>query len=955
MNELKVAIYKAALLHDVGKFRQRTEHYLKFKEHPLLSQRFVEKCFRSSEESNLVEFIVSCHHAEILKLAAFLVETAKNQNGYLQSTGEVLGALQKTPLWEELKKKYRKDEEKSTAKATKQLKWIATQLDEWQQIVGNKGEFTKQLQIGLRLAEIVCEADNMASGEREPDSVYLDRPLESIFNQVNIGKEFGADKNKTQPIGRLRPDHHFRFPQSFESGNIEHEESLTVRYSGQWREFLSETDELPVLHQDTLLFLYKKYLWCIPSAYFGSRPDISLYEHSRLTAAIAVALFDHLTDIQGSDLLNWPPFEYKAFRQKQSFLLLCAELSGIQKYIYNIAHSGAMRALKGRSFWLQQIVDSVAGHILEQLDLPLANLIFSGGGKLILLLPDTDFIKKALPEIQTKIENKVFEEYDGNISLVFGDIALQGGDFFGRKISRKWDGLYKEVEKNKARKLSAHFDAGFFEPQDLYGAILQCRATKREICIKMPETEAVYREDDKRIGIVPFNEFHFPVGNQKIVKAYQVFNKETPPQPTEDFICEEQFNSQRIGYEIRRNCLGIVETAKGFKVLDDIATIDFYKVGKSITNPRRLLLFNDDDFLNKKLLESNIPKGWKFYGGDWVPLNEREETREFEEIIADAMGIERLGVLRMDIDNLGEVFKEGLGDNATFSRIVQLSTMLDFFFSSYLNCLKNMYWTVKQGIVRQNELTEAEAQVLDDETDKSVIPLRDILQIVYAGGDDLFLVSVWNVLPDLAWWINERFKEFTCGNPNFTLSAGISLFDNKYPIYKAAKYAGQALDDAKSKWKDKHGAEHEKGRISFLGKAMSWRDFEISRHLAKELYGTNGKLKRGLVNRLEEMYGNYYAVKQQLKWLKKYEPDRARPFKSAEWSTWRWRGCYTLHRFAEQQGREKAGYIKQLATDIFLDSYHLDDTQSSVRTDANFIAFLDVPVRWADLLIRIKK
>ncbi|TAK45773.1 MAG: type III-A CRISPR-associated protein Cas10/Csm1 [Saprospiraceae bacterium] len=871
MNDHKSILYKAALLHDVGKFWQRSESVRG--KHPKHSGIFVEKWL----QDDLVRFIVEHHHAADLK--------GKNQN----------------------------------------LLWY-------------------------NLASIVCEADNLASGERQEENLMYRRPLESVFNQISFrGKKF--DKKLIQPIGRLRPDNQYPFPEDFDRKDEAAKMAVKVNYADQWWSFQNEAAEMPGMHEDTLLHFYKKYLWCVPSAYFKSVPDISLYEHSRLTAAIARCLYNSIAEKSGNDPAQWAQLSMKDYREKKCYRLVCAELSGIQKYIYNIAHSGAMRALKGRSFWLQQIVDSVASHLLEKFNLPLANLIFAGGGKLIVLLPNTDEVKENLPKIQSDIEGRVFEEYDGNISLVFGEIELMGNDFFGRKISGKWNALYKKVEENKTRKLAGQFKPEFFKAGDLYGDIQQCNATKREICRK----EDLKKGGTVFIGAPKFTRYNYNTPN-KTLAAYGVWNDETTE--TDKIICEEQFRSQDVGYEIRKGKqIGIFKTDKS-----DFDVLGLNKIGflgddrKDYGKHLSLLLHNDDDFLNE-LKNQQIPKGWKFYGGDWVPLKSgTDSTREFDEIISDAMGIERLGVLRMDVDNLGEIFKGGLGENATFSRIVQLSAMLDFFFSGYLNVLKEMCWTVGQGIVSKSELTEAEALALDVEDDKSAMPLRDILQIVYAGGDDLFIVSTWNVLPDLAWWIKERFEEFTCKNPCFTLSAGIALFDNKYPVYKAAKYAGQALDDAKGKWKDKNGKEHEKGRISFLGKAMSWRDFEISRHLAKELYSTTGQLKRGLVSRLEEMYDNYYSVKQQLKWLKKYQPDRVRPFEKAEYSKWRWRGCYSLSRFAEQVRRSEAkDKINQLAADIFTSQYHLEDNQKSISTDTDFITFLDVPVRWADLLIRTKK
>ena len=41
-----------------------------------------------------------------------------------------------------------------------------------------------------------------------------------------------------------------------------------------------------------------------------------------------------------------------------------------------------------------------------------------------------------------------------------------------------------------------------------------------------------------------------------------------------------------------------------------------------------------------------------------------------------------LGVLRMDVDSLGDVFKRGLGNNATISRLSFVSESLRLFFET---------------------------------------------------------------------------------------------------------------------------------------------------------------------------------------------------------------------------------------------------------------------------------
>lgn len=134
-------------------------------------------------------------------------------------------------------------------------------------------------------------------------------------------------------------------------------------------------------------------------------------------------------------------------------------------------------------------------------------------------------------------------------------------------------------------------------------------------------------------------------------------------------------------------------------------------------------------------------------------------------------GVKRIGVLRADIDNLGKIFKSdsGFGFAAKYksiSRDTSLSRNLGRFFTLYLD-----------------DLLE------DSGLNKSVT-------VVYAGGDDLFLVGAWDKVIDTAFRINNKLKEYTLGAIN--ISAGISIHTPKFPLYRMAEAAGLAEKAAKS-------------------------------------------------------------------------------------------------------------------------------------------------------------
>src|SRR5207245_2101756 len=110
----------------------------------------------------------------------------------------------------------------------------------------------------------------------------------------------------------------------------------------------------------------------------------------------------------------------------------------------------------------------------------------------------------------------------------------------------------------------------------------------------------------------------------------------------------------------------------------------------------------------------------------------------------EVVGLDYLGLLKGDVDYLGQIFSGGLGEDLSISRYATLSRMLDLFFSGYLN-------TLMQEKAYANTYT------------------------VYAGGDDFFLISDWESALCLADRLESDFRAYTCHNPNITLSIGLAV------------------------------------------------------------------------------------------------------------------------------------------------------------------------------------
>ena len=153
-------------------------------------------------------------------------------------------------------------------------------------------------------------------------------------------------------------------------------------------------------------------------------------------------------------------------------------------------------------------------------------------------------------------------------------------------------------------------------------------------------------------------------------------------------------------------------------------------------------------------------------------------------------GIKRLGVLRADVDNLGAAFAGGIpAEKASISRTATLSRAVSYFFKHKIN------------------------DILDAGDYRA--------QIIYSGGDDLFIVGNWSDVLYAALDIREALNRFT-GNGVLTISAGIGMFDEKYPIARMASETGMLEDAAKL-----HMEKRADGSVHLKDAVALWRSDSV--------------------------------------------------------------------------------------------------------------------------------
>ncbi|MFY9399247.1 MAG: type III-A CRISPR-associated protein Cas10/Csm1, partial [Desulfomonilia bacterium] len=188
-------------------------------------------------------------------------------------------------------------------------------------------------------------------------------------------------------------------------------------------------------------------------------------------------------------------------------------------------------------------------------------------------------------------------------------------------------------------------------------------------------------------------------------------------------------------------------------------------------------------------------------------------------------GIEALGVLKADVDDLGYLMSCGIEERRfTISRLATLSRQLNLFFTLHLPYL--LQTDEKNGF---NEI-----------------------YTVFAGGDDLFLIGPWNSVIRLAGVLRERFAEYVCSNPVIHFSAGISLHKPHIPIRRLAESAEASLEKSKANRDVKTGRE--KDSVTVFSETMFWDEFARIIELGEKIedWIEKGWVNNAMLYRLNE-------------------------------------------------------------------------------------------------------
>jgi CRISPR-associated protein Csm1 len=737
---------------------------------------------------------------------------------------------------------------------------------------------------------VVQDAARLAAGLQiqEQASSLQNEKLVSIFCSLHP-EGLRAPKTLYWPSGELKIEKDSLFPVAEkEAGSAQREtwqrflkQAVTLR-----EVYLNANDEALPFFIENLMLLMQGYLWSLPCG-LSSLPDVSIYDHSRMTAALAAL-------------------------ESKDILLVGGDISGVQDFIYTISAEGAASALRGRSFYVQLLNEILPRLIVQTLDLPMTNLIYAGGGNFYLLIRAADQPKlNALSEHISKI---LLAHHRGELYLALAPIALKEDDFIGGEISNRWKDLGGALQRIKQRRFSELGDGlkSLFLPQGRGGnEVLQCR-----VCgLEHSQTKDRTAENKPRI-CPPCEEFE-GLGRD-LRKAQFLALKYIKANSAPDLAVERGTWEQilrTLGFQILigrdSNAPDIGGAATLFALKDENTSklkprVDLAVGRRYFVNVTPIVQKKDIDELKEKEFEEEL---------------RRDAVKPFDALQEQSTGLKRLGVLRMDVDNLGNLFSKGL-ESPNLARIASLSFAFSLYFEGWV-------------------------EYLAEERNKK--DGKDRLYSIYSGGDDLFFVGSWDAVVELAREIRKDLTSYAANHPGIHASAGMVLIRGKYPLYQAARDAGNAEELAKT-FISSNGEM--KNAITFLSQTIDWNLFGTDEcdklgidkvhalmHQLEELLKSK-ETPRALLGILMDLQENF-TVEARRRQLEGSDKNK-RGEKQVLFGPWQWLGFYYLKRMIRREQSRNPDFAKKVE----------QLTNQLQQKQFSNIEWIGLSARWAELLLR---
>ncbi len=653
-------------------------------------------------------------------------------------------------------------------------------------------------------------SDWIQTGEEESETKFQEARLLSVFDEIELLKHSFAPPGRAfHDLVPLEADTEKIFP------SLSSPKESSHTYPDLFSPFLSELKKIKTdigfyFYIESLISVLEKYTWCIPSSTYKTMPDVSLFDHGFITAGIAQALFiyhsqDGLIPNTGDS--------------KTKFILTGGNLSGIQNYIFGISKNsgrGVSKIYRARSFFLQAAVRSIILEIQKKFGLFSVCRFADSGGKFILLLPLTDNVQNELNELDQDIQTWFRKKFKGLLTLNLSNVVqMTQQDFKPENFQSKIDEVNDALEESKCRKLNRTFSKmgtviheGYEEIEDGNCRLCSVNAADSKATEIYRKMEGFSHETYEDISISICSDCCQQIsyiGTCLPRTKYLIYG-------TEEYAAREKVRLFADLYlSLSKDPPSDLKNVVHVETLEHTGNFSRTRMARylpvltkdELTDPKWFNLFDQDEKDWK--LDENQPKTFNM-------IAHKSKKERGEKLVGRGL----LGFFKADVDNLGLIISLGLENKLSAARFASVSRMLNIFFSEYL---------VKM--------------VEKDFPD---------IYVVFAGGDDLFMVGPWNQTVCFAVAVRKKLRQFCAYNPDITMSGGIFAAKPRFPMRKAVELAEHNLEKAKKvdeltqylkklEKAEKVGEQaeynpetseklQEKDSVCFMDQPLSWSEFE---------------------------------------------------------------------------------------------------------------------------------
>lgn len=654
---------------------------------------------------------------------------------------------------------------------------------------------------------VVATADRVASGfEREEFERYNDGKDETstgrnhyqarqltLFEQIRLDGAAPTEKGLRwrYPLTIMSPA--ALFPQAAIDCEPTDNGPARQQYAAVWDWFSHAITSIPAGHRHALALWLDHFdsLWmaathAVPAATaFGVRPEVSLYDHSRTAAALAASLWRWHEANASTGEAAAQALRRRADHDVPKFLLVQGDFFGIQDFIF--ASGGQTRRqvaklLRGRSLQVSLFTEAAALRILDSLGLPPTSQVINAAGKFLIVAPNTPDVTEALQSIRQELQAWFEHHAFGMAGIGLAWEPASCNDFLRRAGERDEDTpfsrllvrLHHSLEREKYRRfdLATQGARVFHEAVYPYGP---CAWNGR-----LPADQETNGPDGSRIASCALSRDQIRIG-EIVVKGLDrllVVRADAAGELHENEslrLLETPLFGYRLAFTRG------AETTGRFGNLASAGALrrcwDFSAPAADDADGSRPLFAG----FARRFISGHVPRiqpgevlprGKYTVAEDELVRGEGElrtlDMLACEDRVPDEQGqwqgVVSLGVLKGDVDDLGEIFRAGLRQ-PSFAKWAALSRQVNGFFAVYLPWL----------LVRDFPAAYT----------------------VFAGGDDFFLLGPWHTVQKLAARLRQEFERYVAGNPGIHFSVGIATLKPGSPVQSMSEAAEDALAQSK--------------------------------------------------------------------------------------------------------------------------------------------------------------